>query len=195
MANYSFSVWIALSVGLLLLFVYTALVNVRRHNQPEVRLDDIVTRLLPVDLEALAAALDLGIDSSLRPNSPEEFRKLERERAKVAAECLRRMRHNAALLQRLGYSRLNSPNPMVVEQAQQLVDAGVHVRIYVLMALAAMFVRRIWGLGSLAQMKVARIQRITSSSLLPAYEALRSKAADLTGLRDQGFHESLLQSL
>ena len=195
MANYSFSVWIALSVGLLLLFVYTALVNVRRHNQPEVPLHEIITRLLPVNLEALAGALDLGIDTSLRPNSLEEFRTLERERAKVAAECLRRMRHNAALLQRLGYSRLNSPNPMVVEQAQQLVDAGVHVRIYVLMALAAMFVRRIWGLGSLVQMKVARIQRITSSSLVPAYEALRSKAADLTGLSDHGFHESLLQSL
>jgi uncharacterized integral membrane protein len=40
MANYSFAVWIVLSAGLLLLFLYAAFINLRRQHQPEVDLND-----------------------------------------------------------------------------------------------------------------------------------------------------------
>jgi len=193
MANYSFAVWVVLSAGLLLLFFYAALINLRRRRLPEVDLDEVVPFLLPVDLEALSDALNSSRDAYLRHSqSRQEFQKLQKKRARLATEYLRRMSHNAALLQRVGYGQLRSRNPLVAEQAQQLIDAGVHVRLYAFLGLAALFCRRISGFGSA---KVSEVQKLMSSSLIPAYESLRVKAGELTTLRDSSFREALARSL
>jgi hypothetical protein len=196
MANYSFTVWMVLSVGLLLLFLYAALINLRRRHLPEVDLNDVVPYLLPVNLDALAEAIDTTQDAYLRHSqSPQEFQKLQRKRARLAAEYLRRMSHNAALLQRIGYGQIHSPNLIVAEQAQELIDAGVHVRLYAFLGLAALFFRRVWGLRSVSLAKVSEVQKLMSSSLIPAYQALRSKAEELTTLRDSALHDALMQGL
>jgi len=193
MANYSFAVWMVLSAGLLLLFFYAAWINLRRQHMPEVDLDEVVPFLLPVNIEAFAEAMDASQDAYLRhSHSAEEFQKLQRKRARLAAEYLRRMKHNAALLQRVGYGQVRSSNPVVAAQAQELIDAGVHVRLYAFLGLAALFIRRVSGLGST---KVSEVQKMMSSSLVPAYESLRSKARELTSLRDSGYREALARSL
>jgi len=193
MANYSFAVWIALSLGLVLLFFYAAWINLRRQRMPQVDLDEIVPFLLPVNVEALAEAMDPSQDAYLRhSHSRAEFQKLQRKRSKLAAEYLRRMSHNAALLQRVGYGQLRSSNPLVAAQAQELIDAGVHVRLYAFLGLAALFVRRVSGLGSA---KISEAQKMMSSSLIPAYQSLRSKAAELTTLRDTSVQDALVRSL
>jgi len=193
MANYSFAVWIALSLGLVLLFFYAAWINLRRQRMPQVDLDEIVPFLLPVNVEALAEALDSSQEGYLRhSHSRAEFQKLQRKRSKLAAEYLRRMSHNAALLQRVGYGQLRSSNPVVAAQAQELIDAGVHVRLYAFLGLAALFVRRVSGLGSA---KISEVQKMMSSSLIPAYQSLRSKATEFTTLRDSNFREALARSL
>jgi hypothetical protein len=194
MANYSFALWIALSVGLLLLFLYAALLNLRRQHQGKVDVDEILPYLLPVNLQALAEALDPSQDDYLRhSHSPREFRKLQRKRTKLAAEYLRRMSHNAALLQRVGYSQLRSPNRMVAEQAQELIDVGVNVRLYAFLGLAGLFFRRFWVLRSMSFARIAKLQKMMSASLVPAYQALRSKAEEITMLRASGVHEALSQ--
>lgn len=196
MANYSFVVWMALSGGLLLLFVYAAVVNLRRQHQREVDLNDIVPYLLPVNLEALADALNLSQDAYLQHSqSAREFHKQQRRRTRLAAEYLRRMSHNAALLQRVGYGQLRSANRMVAEQAQELIDAGVHVRLYAFLGMAALFFRRIWILRSFSVAKISKVQELMSTSLIPAYQALRSKAEEVTTLRNSRLHEALIQSL
>ena len=193
MANYSFAVWMVLSAGLLLLFVYAAWTNLRRRHMPEVDLDEIVAFLQPVNVEAFAEAMDLSQDAYLRHSySPTEFQKLQRKRMRVAAEYLRRMSHNAALLQRVGYGQLRSSNPLVAAQAQELIDAGVHVRLYAFLGLTALFFRRISGLGL---KKISDVQKMMSSSLIPAYQSLRSKAQELTTLRDSAFRDALARSL
>jgi hypothetical protein len=193
MANYSFAVWMVLSAGLLLLFVYAAWVNLRRRHMPEVDLDEIVAFLQPVNVEAFAEAMDVSQDSYLRhSHSPLEFQKLQRKRMRVAAEYLRRMSHNAALLQRVGYGQLRSSNPLVAAQAQELIDAGVHVRLYAFLGLTALFFRRISGLGV---KKISDVQKMMSASLIPAYQSLRSKAQELTTLRDTGLQDALARSL
>jgi len=195
MANYSFALWIALSVGLLLLFLYAAFLNLRRQHQGEVDLDEIIPYLLPVNLEALTDAMDPSQDSYLRHSqSAQEFRKLQRRRTKLAAEYLRRMSHNAALLQRVGYGQLRSPNPRVAEQAQELIDVGVNVRLYSFLGLAALFFRRFWLLRSMSFARISKLQNLMSASLVPAYQGLRSKAEELTLLRASGVHEALIQS-
>jgi len=196
MTNYSFAVWIILSVGLLLLFVYAAVINFRRHRMSTVGLGDVVPALLPVNLQAFSDAIDLTKDAHLRQSgSRQEFHRQQRQRARVAAEHLRRMSHNAALLQRVGYGLIHSGNPLVVAQAEALIDAGVHVRFYAFLGLAALFVRRITGFGSVSLAKVAEAQKMMSSSLIPAYESLRSKAQEMTALRDTAFCDALAQAL
>lgn len=196
MANYSFVVWIALSTGLLLLFAYAALINLRRRHMPEVDLDEVVPYLLPVDVKALAEAIDPNQDKYLRHScSAQEYQKIQRKRNRLAAEYLRRMNHNAALLQRVGYGQLRSSNSMVAEQAQELIDAGVHVRLYAFVGLSVLFLKRVWLFGSLSLSRVSHFQNVTANSLVPAYEALRSKAEELTMLRNTGFREALNQSL
>jgi hypothetical protein len=196
MANYSFAVWIVLSVGLLLLFVYAAAMNLRRRHMSEVDLDEIVPFLLPVDLKALSEAIDPVQEKYLRHScSPHEYHKIQRKRNKLAAEYLRRMNHNAALLQRVGYGQIHSQNSIVAAQAQELIDAGVHVRLYAFVGLAALFFRRVSLFGSLSLKKVSNFQKVTATNLVPAYEALRTKAGELTSLRNAGFREALVQSL
>lgn len=196
MPDYLFTFWVVLSASLLLLFGYTTFVHVRRRQQAAIDLGDIVPYLLPVDLEVLSEAIDLCQDAYLQHSQlPDEFQRLQRKRTRLAAEYLRRMSHNAALLQQVGYAQLRSPNPVIAEQAQELIDAGVHVRLYALLGLAALFFRRIWGLGSISATKISEVQKLMSTSLIPAYDALRCKAQELTMFRDNAFHDVLVQSL
>ena len=196
MANYSFAVWIILSAGLLLLFLYAAWINLRRRHLPEIDLDEVVPFLLPVNLDVLSEAIDPSHDEYLRHrHSRQEFQKLQRKRARLAAEYLRRMSHNAALLQRVGYGQLHSRNPLVAAQAQELIDAGVHVRLYAFLGLAALFFRRISAFGSVSLTRVSEVHKLMSSGLIPAYQSLRSKAEELTTLRDTAFREALAQNL
>jgi hypothetical protein len=113
-------------------------------------------------------------------------------------EYLRRMSHNAALLQRVGYSRIHSTNTLVAEQGQELIDAGVHVRLYTFVGLTVLFLWRLLGLYAVSFVslpKVSDIHDLMSSSLIPAYQALRAKAEGLTSLKDSDFREALVHSL
>src|SRR5947209_12508805 len=181
--NYSFAIWITLSAGLALLFFYTAVVNLRRRHLPEVRLDEIIPLLSPVNMEALWQIGELPADPAERRN-----------RVRQANEYLRRMTHNAALLQRIGYSQIQSPNPLLAAQAQELIDAGVHVRLYAFMGLAMLFFRRVTTLVPLAS-TTSELKNLVSSSLVPAYELLKNKAENLTSFRDTDLGEALVQGL
>ena len=181
--NYSFAIWITLSASLALLFLYTAVINLRKRHLPETRLDEIIPLLSPVNMEALWQIGELAADAGER-----------RRQIRLAKEYLRRMAHNAALLQRIGYSQINSPNPLLAAQAQELIDAGVHVRLYAFIGLSALLVRRVTAFGRLAS-TTAELKNLLASSLVPAYELLKSKAANLTSFRDTDLREALVQSL
>ncbi len=132
---------------------------------------------------------------SFRENrGKEEYQKYRRKQIRIAIEVLRRMSHNAALLQTIGYGRLESRNTLVAEQAQALVDAGVHVRLYSLMGLATLHFWRVLGFFP-SVIRVSEIQKMVSASAIPAYEVFRMRATGLTDLRDSGFRDALLQSL
>lgn len=199
MSNYLFAIWIILSAALLLLFFYAAYVNVRRKKRPQVDLGDVVPFLLPVDVEALSQLIDPQIEAaSKRAYSKQDFKMHRRKQARQTVEYLRRMGHNASLLQQVGYSRIHSSNRLVAEQAQDLIDAGVHVRLYTFVGLTVLFLWRLLGLYAVSFVslpKVSDIRELMSSSLIPAYEALRAKAEGLTSLKDSDFREALVQSL
>ncbi|MBZ5522073.1 MAG: hypothetical protein LAP21_07505 [Acidobacteriia bacterium] len=198
MSNFSFWLWIALSVGLMLLFAYAAIANRRRrHAHPD--LDEIVPFLRPVDLAAFSQLLDPLQDAHMcETRSEMEYKKFRRKQIRIAMEGLRRMSHNAGLLQSIGYSRIQSSNELVAAQAQELIDAGVNVRLYSMMGLATLHFWSAFGIPShprLNPIRITELQKLVSSSVIPAYEVFKTRATGLTALLDSGYRDALTQSL
>ena len=195
MTSYSFAIWITLSAGLVLLFLYAALVNLRRRHLPQIPLDEIIPLLLPANMDALWQISEL-----LHGQHPDSAgcgagtQKRERQQVRLAMESLQRMSHNAALLQRIGYGQISSSNPLLASQAQELIDAGVHVRLYAFMGMALLFFWRLSRMNPFFS-RTAELKKLMSSSLVPAYELLRNKAETLTAFKQTHFREALLQGL
>lgn len=192
MSNVLFALWIGLSAGLLLLFFYAAFLNLRNRRVNNVDLGELMPSFLPVNTGTLSMLI------GPRPSQTDANEEEELERVQLTIECLRRMTHNAALLQRLGYSQLHSPNQLICDLAQQMIDAGVHVRLYTFVGLIALHAwsRLRFAIGPLTKMpKIADVQELLSSSLIPAYEQLKDKAGNLTCLKFSSLHEELAQSL
>jgi len=187
---------IGLSAALLLLFFYAAFLNWRNRNVRSVSLGDLIPSFLPVDTQALAELADPACVQRLeQERSPEELARLRSERLWLAIDSLRRMAHNAALLQQLGYSHLHSPNQLIQSLAQEMIDAGVHVRLYSFIGLARLHVGKYlsWKLPALR--RILAIDDLVSSSLIPAYDALKNKAGNLTCLKFSSLHEEFVHSL
>ena len=192
MSGFLFALWIALSAGLLVLFFYAALVNWRNRRLHNVELGELIPSFLPVDVEALTSL------SEMKPTSSEMSLVDAADHMELEGECLRRMAHNAALLQRLGYSQLHSPNPLIASLAQEMIDAGVNVRLYTFFGLFKLRVRG-WMRRTPAPLPWTRrlcdIQALLSDSVIPAYQGLKEKAGSLTSLKFSSLHEELAQSL
>jgi len=198
MSNFSIWLWVALSVGLLLLFAYAAIVNHRRrHAHPD--LDEIVPFLRPVDLEAFSRLLNPQEDRYMRETRGKaEYKKFQRKQIRIATEYLRRMSHNAGLLQTIGYSRIQSVNELVATQAQELIDAGVNVRLYSMMGLATLHFWRVFGIPShphFSPIRISSMQKLVSSSVIPAYEVFKARSTGLTALLDSAYRDALTQNL
>jgi hypothetical protein len=192
MSDTLFALWISLSAVLLLLFVYAAVINLRNRHGKQVTLDELIPSFLPVDIEGFSELIQ---DRELpQVGSPEQLRK----RTGQTLESLRRMSRNASLLQKLGYSQLNSGNELISELAQQMIDAGVHVRLYTFMGLAALHLSsalRLIALDIIPARRLAELHQMMSGSLIPAYQQLKDKAGNLTCLKFSSLHEALTASL
>ena len=197
MSNTMFAIWIGLSAGILLLFLYAAFLNLRRRQSPGAELRDLMDSFLPVNVEVLSEVVSPEQQRHLQETyGQDELMRLYREQVVLTMECLRRMSHNAALLQQVGYAQLRSGNQLIESLAQEMVDAGVHVRLYTFMALIVLQVRSaLQRLPLFSAATCGEVHSIVSASLLPAYALLKDKAGNLTCLKFSNLHESLVQSL
>ena len=197
MSNTMFAIWIGLSAGILLLFLYAAFLNLRRRQAPGVELGELMNSFLPVDVAVLSNVISPAQQRYLQETfGRDELLRLYREQVGLTMECLRRMSHNAALLQQVGYAQVNSGNQLIASLAQEMVDAGVHVRLYTFMALIVLQVRStVQWLPLFSAANTGDVRSIVASSLLPAYTLLKDKADHLTCLKFSSLHESLAQSL
>jgi hypothetical protein len=197
MSNTMFAIWIGLSAGILLLFLYAAFLNLRRRQSPGAELRDLMDSFLPVNVEVLSEVVSPEQQRHLQETyGHDELMRIYREQVALTMECLRRMSHNAALLQQVGYAQLRSGNQLIESLAQEMVDAGVHVRLYTFMALIVLQVRSaLQHLPLFSAATCGDVQNMVSSSLLPAYALLKDKAGNLTCLKFSHLHESLVQSL
>src|SRR5262249_54637739 len=198
MSTILFALWMALSAGLLLLFFYAAFVNLRNRRIQHVELGELIPSFLPVNVDSLTELADPARQEHWREECPPgESHQVQRRQIQLTIDPVRRMTHNAALLQKLGYCQLHSPNPLISSLAQEMIDAGVHVRLYTFVGLIALHVRlRLPIRVPLASArKLCDVQDLLASSLIPAYEQLKDKAANLTCLKFSSLHEELAQSL
>jgi hypothetical protein len=197
MSNTMFAIWIGLSAGILLLFLYAAFVNLRRRQSPGAELGDLMNSFLPVNMEVLSDVINPAQQRHLQETyGPEELLRIYRQQIGLTTECLRRMSHNAALLQQVGYAQLQSGNQLIASLAQEMVDAGVHVRLYTFMALIVLQVKSsLQWLPLFSAASCGDVQSLVSSSLLPAYALLKDKAEHFTCLKFSSLCESLAQNL
>ena len=197
MSNTMFAIWIGLSAGILLLFLYAAFLNLRRRQSPGAELGDLMNSFLPVNVEVLSNVINPAQQRHLQETyGRDELLRIYQEQVGLTMECLRRMSHNAALLQQVGYTQLHSGNQLIASLAQEMVDAGVHVRLYTFMALIVLQVRTsLQWLPLFSAANIGDVRSLVSSSLLPAYALLKDKADHLTCLKFSSLHESLAQSL
>jgi len=192
-----FVIWIGLAAGVLLLFLYAAFLNLRRRQSKGVELGDLMSSFLPVDQGILSDLISPEQQRLLQETyGSEELLRIYRQQIRLTMECLRRMSNNAALLQRVGYSQLQSPNQLIATLAQEMVDAGVHVRLYSFMALIVLQVRTgLQWLPLFSSATASEVHHLVTANLMPAYAQLKDKAGNLTCLKFSGLHESLAQSL
>ena len=197
MSNTMFAIWIGLSAGILLLFLYAAFLNLRRKQSPGAELGDLMNSFLPVDVAVLSKIVNPAQQRYLQETfGRDELLRIYGEQVSLTMECLRRMSHNAALLQQVGYAQINSGNQLIASLAQEMVDAGVHVRLYTFMALIVLQVRSaLQWLPLFSAPNCGDVRGIVASSLLPAYSLLKDKADHLTCLKFSSLHEPLAQSL
>jgi hypothetical protein len=197
MSNVMFAVWIGLSAGILLLFLYAAFLNLRRRQSPGAELGALMDSFLPVNVDVLSDVINPAQQRHLQETfGRDELLRIYREQVSLTMECMRRMSHNAALLQQVGYAQLQSNNQLIASLAQEMVDAGVHVRLYTFMALIVLQVRKtLQVLPLFSAANTGDIRSIVAQSLLPAYALLKDKADHLTCLKFSSLHESLAQSL
>ena len=72
-------------------------------------LGDLMNSFLPVNVEVLSELISPAQQRHLQETyGREELLKIYRQQVGLAMECLRRMSHNAALLQQVGYTQLRS---------------------------------------------------------------------------------------
>src|SRR5260370_15544383 len=123
MSNVLFALWMALSVGLLLLFFYAAFLNLRNRHVRNVDLGELIPSFLPVNVDNLAGLIAAAQEPHSKEDPQEELRRVQ-----LTLECLRRMTPTAALLQRLRYTQVHHTNPLICELVAGKIDPAVHLR-------------------------------------------------------------------
>ena len=96
--------------------------------------------LQSVDVEAFRNLVDPGEEEFLRSNlAPAEFRRIQRERLRAAADYVSCAAQNAAILLRLADAGRRSPDPATAEAAEKLVNNALRLRLYALQAIPRLY--------------------------------------------------------
>jgi hypothetical protein len=116
---------VPLSLVLILLLWYAARGPGRAITSPE----ELAKQTQPVDLESFRNLLDPDETDFLRSHlPPREFRSLQRERLRAAAEYVGRVSHNAAVLSRFGEAARLSEDPELAAAGRQLAEQAIRLR-------------------------------------------------------------------
>src|SRR5260370_38260086 len=108
MSNVLFALWMALSVGLLLLFFYAAFLNLRNRHVRNVDLGELIPSFLPVNVDNLAGLIAAAQEPHSKEDPQEELR-----RVPLPLKSPPRMTPNPPLLPRLRHQPIHHPHPPI----------------------------------------------------------------------------------
>jgi hypothetical protein len=136
-------IYVIAALSVLLLFaVGVGCIRLMRTQGPGVStLDELATCTRAVDMAALHNLVDSAETQYLqRSMPPAAFRIVQRERTLAAAEYVRNIAHNAALLIRLGQLAQSNPDPQLAQAAHAMVEKALHVRLVATFVIAKLYV-------------------------------------------------------
>ena len=165
-----------LMLAFALLTAAVLLTVARGQARPVASGDDLLLALKPVDIEAFRNLTEPTQEEYLRERLPRrEFRSLQRARVLAAAEYVRCIAHNAAVLLRVGEGARQSTDTEIARAAQELASVAIQLRINSLLALVILYIRYF--------APEARI----GTRRLGAYERMRENTLAFTMLHMPGF--------
>lgn len=137
------------------------------------QLEDVAGHTERVDLEAFRNLVDEQEHAYLRERlSAGKFRSLQRQRLAAAAEYIRRVAGNAAVLLRLGEASRQSENPAVAAAGRKLTGTAIQVRLLCLLALVRIYAQWVFP-GSAA----------SAGDVFRAYQQLKELTRMLASLQ------------
>lgn len=170
---------LAALISLLVLF-YVA----RGQSRSVRNVEDLVAQIRPVDMDAFRNLTDPDEEQFLRVCLPRgEFRAVQRERLRAAAEYVGTTAYNSTVLLRLGEAALRSPDSQVAAAGRNLVNTALRLRLYALLCLVKLHVTIVLPEASLSL-----------GGLVDNYQRLRGMAAHLA-LIQQPRHASQVTAI
>jgi hypothetical protein len=119
-------------------------------------LENPAEHIRAVDVEAFRNLIDPEEEEFLRTNLlPAEFRKIQRERLRAAAEYVFCAAQNAAILLRLADAGRRSDDPATAEAAQKLVGNALRLRLYALHAIPRLYLGMILPGSRISPVRIA----------------------------------------
>jgi len=104
-------------------------------------LENPAAHIQSVDVEAFRNLVDPREKEFLRSRlRPAEFRRIQRERLRAAAEYVSGAAANAAILMRIAQAARRSPDAATAEAAEKLANDAIHLRRFAFRALAQIYV-------------------------------------------------------
>lgn len=131
-------------------------------------LENPTEHIRSVDVEAFRNLVDPEEEEFLRSNlPPAEFRRIQRERLRVAVEYVSCAAQNAAILLRLADAGRRSSDPATAEAAQKLVDNALRLRLYALHAIPRLYLGMIFPGSRISPVRIAeRYEQMTRQVVL-----------------------------
>jgi hypothetical protein len=145
-------------------------------------LQNPTAHLRSVDLAAFRNLIDPSEEQFLRAHlPPSEFRRVQKERLRAAAEYVSAVAHNAAVLLRLGQAARLSADSSTVAAAENLVDTALRLRLIAMRSLVVLRLKIILRGSHVSLAAVAeRYEHITGQvALLVHHAPLRRVSAAL----------------
>jgi hypothetical protein len=129
--------FVLIAFVLLLSFAYLA--TRRTKDLPDV--NRALTAIRALDIEAFRNLVDPEEEAFLRARLPApEFKKIKRERARVAFAYVRALSHASLQFARFGDTARRSPDPVIAASGKQIADSAINLRLRALDAGAQLMV-------------------------------------------------------
>jgi len=118
--------FVLIAFVLLLSFAYLAM----RRGRDLPNVDQALTAIRSLDIEAFRNLVDPEEEAFLRARLPvAEFKKIKRERARVALAYVRALSRASLQFARLGDAARRSPDPAIAASGKQIADSAIYLRL------------------------------------------------------------------